>query len=96
MECKFFVGQKVVFTWKGPRPVFGKALKAGKVYIIRGINPDFNEPVLYLRGIHNPAHPTLGAEWGYEHWGFRPAYDIQQFRDIAEKARKTGRVTVDA
>ena len=99
MECKFVVGQKVVcvsvrMTDGTPR-ANGRYPVVGSVYTVRDIvESDRGDVCILLNEIDN-CH--LGApEPAFNHDRFRPAYDIQQFRDIAEKARKTGRITVDA
>lgn len=104
MECKFFVGQKVVCVDALPVPGCGYPDReifpiAGEIYTIREVlvNPR-GLPVVYLAEIVNP---KLKYVEGYkEKWflarRFRPATDITQFHKLVEEARKHKRVTVDA
>ena len=95
MECKFFVGQKVVCVDDTPHPQYSGPQDlptAGRVYTISWVGPHrwaYHDMI----GVHLVEHRRAAPFGAFR---FRPATDISIFHKLVEKARKTGRVTVDA
>lgn len=93
MECKFWVGQKVVFfeQFKDSDPLRWKDLTLGAVYTIRavGIGCDGLRkiPAVLLEEVINGICPETGMEYDYAACRFRPATDITIFKEIVAKVK---------
>ncbi len=103
MECKFWVGQKVVYLRRmDARPLSEEERRssslghpnlptAGDVYTIRDIYVDsyWNEPFVRLVEVVNPTITWVNGtfEAGFNHTRFRPATDITIFKEIVAKVK---------
>jgi hypothetical protein len=96
MECRFFVGQRVVCVNDDPnlRPGFDgdlSGLKQGEVYSVRAVSlppriwaehyPHCPEPWVYVSEIYR-GNRWHNIEIGYCHTRFRPATDISDLERL--------------
>lgn len=89
MECKFFVGQKVVCV----EPTRSGRLTVGQTYTVTYVGPDMRGAIgVILAEVKSP----FSYMGGFIHTKFRPATDISQFRKIVADVKAGKREPVNA
>jgi len=101
MECKFFVGQKVVCAVDYSPLKFLFSLEIlpilNKTYTIRAINNVDNQIGILLEEIHNPQreYATGFHEVHFDAEDFKPLTDISIFKEMLNKTPTKELVDVD-
>jgi hypothetical protein len=96
MECKFYVGQKVVAVEPVERdhpanihlsPYVNQIPIKGQVYTIRMVYIDdgMHKPAVLLNELVNRIYPKAGHEVGFSASIFRPATDISIFTAMLKR-----------
>lgn len=100
MECKFFIGQKVVCvdaeehdryrpSWWPPGDGLGlDGLTEGEIYTIRGVGEYAGAIYVQLMELKRYRDYEPNADIGYAPQRFRPATDITIFNEILANAPK--------